>query len=168
MVYTEIKGLGLSSGENLSKNADTVEYHEKLDEYTYRLNCGWSYLLALLRESENPNFIKNGMAIVFGNHSYDVNYKIEAEVISRMFNNEGWYPRLNGELKQVSDVNRKKLLKPHVTIAQNSNGIRIEYINLDPSPPPLLKLFGLREKRKYASFRKRSRTKKRCKCSSRF
>ncbi len=70
--------------------------------------------------------------LIFGNHSYDVNYKAEATYISHYQNRNTTLSNVDGELEKKDKIKPSEVLRPRITVA-NTNKVDILYLNLDPS-----------------------------------
>jgi len=131
-VYPEVKALGIHSKYNKNKNKYSFKYKEYLAEYIYRLNCGWLYLVKLLKNPKNHAFIKD-IRILLGNHSYDVNYKTEAYYISKYFNvNHALIANSTGGIRYVTNLNKRQVLYPKILVAKTKN-LKILYLDIDQS-----------------------------------
>jgi len=132
VVYPEVRSLGTKSKYNHNKNQYSWKYKEYLAEYIYRLHCGWLYLVDLLKNPKNPKFIRE-MRMIFGNHSYDVNYKTEAYYIANFFKlNDALLANSTGGIREVENLNERQVLYPKIVRA-NSPDMAIYYIDIDPS-----------------------------------
>jgi hypothetical protein len=115
-------------------DADSLKAIELLREREVRLDCGWRYLLALLNDSTvTPAWVLKAMQFVFGNHTYDVDYRFEAKFISKNFEKSVTH-RVPDDGHKVSEYvttpfNFKLFLKPRI-VKSNSVSPLVEYIGI--------------------------------------
>jgi hypothetical protein len=134
MVYPEIKAAGIGSRYNgLKRVTKLYEYEENLTEYIYRLHCGWLHLVKVFKDASNPHWLKDNLRMIFGNHTYDVNYKTEAFYISNYFQlKEATLAKSKGGVKVVNNLNEHDVLFPKLVYADGPNQI-IQYLDMDPT-----------------------------------